>query len=94
LQSTSVNDIAKILKTRRIFIPSAYLIDALTPAILREFIDKVVVYHREKVQDVMTQRVDVHFKLIGHVQLPVLNQKQLAGLQLGFGREDALPIAA
>ena len=69
-------------------------IDELTPEVLREFIDKVVVYHRQKEQGVMTQRVEIHFKMVGHVVLPALNQKRLDGLKLGFGRNPALALAA
>ena len=66
----------------------------LTPEILREFIDKVVVFHRQMEQGVMTQHVEIHFKMIGHVILPALDQKKLAGLQMGFGREEAKALAA
>ena len=69
-------------------------IDELTPEILREFIDKVVVYHRQMEQGVMTQRVEIHFKMIGYVVLPALDQKKLDGLKMGFGREDAKALAA
>ena len=69
-------------------------IDELTPEILREFIDKVVVYHRQKEQGVMTQRVEIHFKMVGHVILPALDKKRLDGLKLGFGRNPALALAA
>jgi len=69
-------------------------IDELSPEILREFIDKVVVHHRQKEQGVMTQRVEIHFKMIGHVVLPTLDRKRLDGLQMGFGRNPALALAA
>jgi hypothetical protein len=68
--------------------------EELTPEILRLFIDKVVVFHRQKEQGVMGQRVEIHFKMIGHVILPALDQKQLEGLQLGFGREQDQALAA
>ena len=31
----------------------------------------------------MTQHVEIHFKMIGHVILPALDQKKLARLQWG-----------
>jgi len=68
--------------------------EELNPEILREFIDKVVVFHRQKEQGVFTQIVKIHFKMIGHVILPALDEKKLAGLQMGFGREDAKVLAA
>ena len=66
----------------------------LTPELLHEFIDKVVVHHRQKEQGVMTQRVEIYYKMIGHVMLPALDKKQVDGLRLGFGREPALALAA
>jgi protoheme ferro-lyase len=69
-------------------------IQELTPEILAEFIDKIIVHHREKEQGVMTQRVEIYYKMIGHVVLPNLTKEQLSGLQQGFGREPALAQAA
>jgi len=40
-----------------------------------EFIDKVVVHHRQKEQGVMQQRVEIFYKMIGHVSVPMLDKK-------------------
>ena len=58
-------------------------------------IDKVVVHHRAKEKGVMAQRVEIHYKMIGHVMLPVLDQKQTERFQQSFGRiRDVRAIAA
>lgn len=61
-------------------------IQELTPEILREFIDKIVVYHREKTGNEMVQRVDIYYKMIGHIELPQLSRKEMACYQKSFGR--------
>jgi hypothetical protein len=67
----------------------------LTPEMVQEFIDKIVVYHRVKEQGVMAQRVEIHYKMIGHVMLPVLDKKQAERFQESFGRiRDVRAIAA
>ena len=67
----------------------------LIPDMVNEFIDKVVVHHRQKEQGIMQQRVEIRYKMIGHVQLPVLDKKQTQRLQISFGRgRDVLALAA
>ena len=46
----------------------------LTPQILGDFIDRIVVYHRQKEQGVMTQKVDIYCRMIGKVDIPELEQ--------------------
>ena len=59
----------------------------LTPEILREFIDKIVVHHREKQGKETFQQVDIHYRFIGHVELPKLSRPQRESYLLSFGRE-------
>jgi len=67
----------------------------LTPEMVKEFIDKIVVHHREKEHGVMTQRVEIYYKMIGHVTLPILDKKQAERLQASFGRiRDVVAVAA
>jgi len=67
----------------------------LTPEMLREFIDKIVVHHRQKEQGVMQQRVEIYYKLIGHFKVPPFDKKQTERLQVSFGRiRDVVAIAA
>ncbi len=61
----------------------------LTPEILRDFIDKIVVYHREQVFGETVQKVEIYYKMIGHVELPQLSRPQQEAFQQAFGREKA-----
>jgi hypothetical protein len=67
----------------------------LTLEILHEFIDKIVVHHRQKEQGVMTQRVEIYYKMIGHVTVPHWSRAQQERFQASFGRiRDVVAIAA
>ncbi|MCL2446041.1 MAG: DUF4368 domain-containing protein [Oscillospiraceae bacterium] len=59
----------------------------------QEFIDKIVVHHRQKEQGVMQQRVEIYYKMIGHVNVLNFGEKQTERLQISFGR-DVLALAA
>jgi hypothetical protein len=70
-------------------------IEQLSPEILHEFIDHIVVHHRQKEQGVMIQRVEIYYKMIGHVVVPQMSKSQLERLQVSFGRiRDVQAIAA
>lgn len=62
-------------------------IHELTPEILRQFIDKIVVHHREKRGKETFQQVDIYYRFIGHVELPKLSKSQQEAYLLSFGRE-------
>ena len=68
--------------------------EELTPELVREFIDKVVVFHREKVQGVEEQQVDIYYKLVGKVDVPLLTKPQMDRLRESFGRRKIEPNAA
>ena len=51
-------------------------INELTPEILREFIDKIVVHHREKAGDRMMQRIEIHYRMVGNVNIPDLTEQK------------------
>ncbi|MDR1240665.1 MAG: DUF4368 domain-containing protein [Oscillospiraceae bacterium] len=34
-----------------------------------EFVDKIVIWHSEKVEGIKSQRIEIHYKLIGYVSL-------------------------
>ena len=48
----------------------------LTPEILGEFIDKIVVHHKEKLFGEVVQRVEIYYKMIGYVELPGMSQTE------------------
>jgi len=60
----------------------------LTPAILREFINHIVVHHREAVAsgEKPEQKVEVHFNFIGEVDLPDVEMRER--LRKSFGTEN------
>ena len=64
------------------------MMKALNPFDIKVFKAFCSVHHREKMQGVTEQKVEIYFKMIGYVQLPALNEKKLSGLQMGFGREE------
>ena len=47
-------------------------IETLTLDILHEFIDKIVVHHREESFGETKQEIEIYYKLIGQVQIPQL----------------------
>ena len=48
----------------------------LTPEILSEFIDKIVVYHREQLFGEAVQKVEIYYKMIGFVELPNMSNSE------------------
>ncbi len=53
-------------------------ITELTPGIVREFVQKVVVYQAEKINGRRTQRIDLYFNGVGQILLPVQNKREAA----------------
>jgi predicted site-specific integrase-resolvase len=46
----------------------------LTPEILREFVDKVVVHHRQRVDGVDEQKVEIFYNCVGKIEIPALSK--------------------
>jgi len=65
----------------------------LTPEILKTFIDKIVVHHKEQQFGETVQRVEIYYKMIGHVELPKMSKAQKESYVRSFGR-DAIGISA
>ena len=59
-------------------------IQELTPEILREFIDKIVVHHREKQGKETFQQVDIYYRFIGHVVIAQAEQASAGGVSAQF----------
>ena len=51
-------------------------IEELTLDILHEFIEKIVVHHREKVFGETVQKVEIYYKMIGHIEIPRMTQRE------------------
>lgn len=60
-------------------------INELTPEVLRHYIDKIVVHHREETAEGKTQNVDFYFNFIGKVEMPMLYE--LAPYKKNFSRQ-------
>lgn len=58
----------------------------LTPEILHEFIDKVVVHHREQVGKDTVQKVEIYYKMIGQVEIPRMKVEEREMCLKSFGR--------
>ena len=61
-------------------------VEELTPDILHEFIDKIVVHHREEVFGEKVQKIEIYYKMIGQVQIPKLSRSQKERYKKSFGR--------
>lgn len=61
-------------------------IEELTSEILHEFIDKIVVHHREEIFGETVQKVEIFYKLIGQVKIPKLSKKEESQFIKYFGR--------
>ncbi len=51
-------------------------IKELTPEILHEFIDKVVVHHREQIDGQTVQKVEIYYKMVGKVEIPNMGKAE------------------
>ena len=49
-------------------------ITELTPEILSEFIDKIVVHHREQICGETVQKVEIYYKMVGFIELPSMSR--------------------
>jgi len=63
-------------------------IETITPEILREFVDKIVVHHRTQLFGETVQDVEIYYRMVGYIELPELTAEQKARLAEIFGRED------
>ena len=61
-------------------------IEELTLDILHEFIDKIIVHHREEVFGETVQQVEIYYKMIGHIQIPNMTRPEKDNLIKIFGR--------
>lgn len=50
----------------------------LTPEVVREFVQKVVVYQAEKINGRRTQRIELYFNGVGQIRLPVQDKRETA----------------
>ena len=65
----------------------------LTSEILHEFIDKIIVHHKEKVFGETIQKIEIYYNMIGQVQIPKLTRPEKESYQKAFGRTKKEEIA-
>lgn len=61
-------------------------IEKLSVQILNEFIDKIIVHHRETVGGMTSQKIEIFYKMIGNIQIPKLSNKEHNQFIKYFGR--------
>ena len=66
--------------------------EELNPEILREFIDKIIVHHRENIAGETVQKVEIFYKMIGHVKIPNIKKEKLELLKKSFGIKKRIEI--
>ena len=49
-------------------------VNKLTPEILNEVIDQIVVHHRQKIYGQVFQKIEIHYRMIGQVEVPLLDE--------------------
>ncbi|BED91669.1 MAG: recombinase family protein [Candidatus Azobacteroides pseudotrichonymphae] len=60
----------------------------LTYEILHEFIDKIIVHHREQIGKEVFQKIEIYYNFIGKVEMPKLKKVEIPSLQKAFGRKE------
>lgn len=68
-------------------------IEELTLDILQEFIDKIVVHHREEIMGETIQKVEIYYKMIGHIEILKMSKLERESLLKNFGRKKEEQIA-
>ncbi len=68
-------------------------IENLTVDILNEFIDKIIVHHRENIRGETTQKIEIYYKMIGHIEIPHITKTEHQSLIRNFGRKKEERIA-
>ena len=51
-------------------------IKELTSEILHEFIDRVIVHHREQIHGQTVQKVEIYYKMVGKIEIPNMSKKE------------------
>lgn len=63
-------------------------LQTLTMEVLHEFIDRIVVHHREQLFGETVQKVEIYYKMIGYVELPEMSKSQKDSFLKTFGRNE------
>ena len=68
-------------------------VEELTLDILQEFIDKIVVHHREEIMGETIQKVEIYCRMIGHIEIPRISKLEKESYIKNFGRKKEEQIA-
>ena len=68
-------------------------VEELTLDILQEFIDKIIIHHREEVMGETIQKIEIYYKMIGHIEIPHITKPEHQNLIRSFGRKKEERIA-
>ncbi|GMB11010.1 MAG: recombinase family protein [Candidatus Improbicoccus devescovinae] len=70
-ESNNVNEFLKKIK-------KYFVIEEVTREILNKLIDKIRIWHFEIIDGIKEQKIEIHFKLIGHIKIPEKIKNKLA----------------
>ncbi len=62
-------------------------VNELTLNILQEFIDKIVVHHREEVFGETVQQIEIYYRMIGNIKIPKMTKPEKENYIKSFGRK-------
>lgn len=65
----------------------------LSSKILQEFIDIIVVHHREEIMREIIQEVEIYYRMIGHIEIPKMSKLERESCIKNFGRKKEEQIA-
>ncbi len=68
-------------------------VEALTLDILQEFIDKIIIHHRKEIMGETIQKIEIYYKMIGHIEIPHITKTEYQSLIRNFGRKKEERIA-
>ena len=68
-------------------------VEELTLDILQEFINKIIIYHREEIMGETIQKIEIYYKMIGHIEIPHITKTEHQSLIRNFGRKKEERIA-
>ncbi len=68
-------------------------IEKLTFDILQKFIDKIVVHHCEEIMGETVKKIEIYYKMIGHIEIPKMKKLKKERYIKIFSRQRAEQIA-
>ena len=60
---------------------------------IQEFIDKIIIHHREEIMGETIQKIEIYYKMIGYIEIPHIARSKHQSLLRSFGRKKEERIA-